>query len=850
MKPVGFVILASLALGLVYTWPLPARLTDSMPYMADPPPGGEQVVFARGDYLQLYYKMWLFQDAVRGGTPFFRDPYKFATERDQPARYSSQVFPASALFALFSVFGTVAAYNLLVWSSYVFAAWAMYLMARALVDEPWAAVVAGLYFALVPFRFVQVAGGHPNGFIAGFAPLVLFFWIRGIRRGRPWIVAAGSLCLVLASMTEIHLVYYTILASPLLVVAVWLDSRRRDESLPADVRRRWPCAAAYAAGCFGGVGYLWFERWVLLSRAVHGGERTYGDAAVYAARWIDVVWRAFDGERTIYLGILGIAAFAAAGVLLLVAMRRGGSVRWRWTLLALAMIGAIGLGLSLGPHLRGYGKLRRFIPMLSRSRVPARASILLFTSAAACLAVAVDAVLGRTPSRRRRAWIVALLLGALVVDFFPWYGIGISRVPPHNAVYEYLGRRPEGRKVLEIPLWPGDSAEESAYLYFVTLSRVPMVNGYRPTQSIPFVRDVYEPLRPLNLGELDALQRERLREIGVTHLILHPEAFPAKVSVYPASYTRDKLRVAPGLREVMFADPVYLFEFDPTVYEDTPPVSTPIGLVFEAEHAHDPTLERARDESASNGSVVVMPPDVVVHLGPGRRLPKGAYRWRLRWRPLGEDGGISFWLIDPEIRPGAPLHMTDVSHGPADSAGYLWAETVLLLERPRLVEDVARATGPEGVVVDGSVVVFADQEDPCAGFEVERVAHIAREVEDPEASGGYAQHAIAGFDPTADLWGNLMRWYPPGRYRATYYLRTENGGPEEVATLRIVQPWEHQVREIALQPVTADETQSRAAYRAVPLEFELTAPSALDFRARFTGAMDLYADRVAVEPVR
>ena len=55
---------------------------------------------------------------------------------------------------------------------------------------------------------------------------------------------------------------------------------------------------------------------------------------------------------------------------------------------------------------------------------------------------------------------------------------------------------------LGLPLFPGDSHQSSLYEYYMTQSRVPMVNGYSPVVAKPYVEKVFWPLIELNVGEI------------------------------------------------------------------------------------------------------------------------------------------------------------------------------------------------------------------------------------------------------------------------------------------------------------------------------------------------------------
>src|SRR5262249_60480036 len=85
--------------------------------------------------------------------------------------------------------------------------------------------------------------------------------------------------------------------------------------------------------------------------------------------------------------------------------------------------------------------------------------------------------LGRRPPLRFALPLLPALFAAAVRGTAPWHAIVLPRTPD-NPVYGLL--QTEARRVLYLPIWPGDSAWSSIYLYNVTRTRVPMLNGHFP----------------------------------------------------------------------------------------------------------------------------------------------------------------------------------------------------------------------------------------------------------------------------------------------------------------------------------------------------------------------------------
>ena len=61
-----------------------------------------------------------------------------------------------------------------------------------------------------------------------------------------------------------------------------------------------------------------------------------------------------------------------------------------------------------------------------------------------------------------------------------------------------------------------------------------MINGYSPVVPKTYVEQVFNPLYPLDFGQLGPSEYEVLRKFNVRYIVMHEEAFPEKVSPFPA----------------------------------------------------------------------------------------------------------------------------------------------------------------------------------------------------------------------------------------------------------------------------------------------------------------------------
>jgi hypothetical protein len=163
-----------------------------------------------------------------------------------------------------------------------------------------------------------------------------------------------------------------------------------------------------------------------------------------------------------------------------------------------------------------YLPLMRVIPGLSGMRVPARFYAFVSFSLVYFAARELDRLLRQAdPGRRRLAAGLAALL--LLVDItprrVPWEPLPDEAHFP--AVYHWLAEQDGVRGVLELPFQ--DNSTDILSMYYATLPWKPLVNGYSGYIPDHYIRLQMECCYPLP----DPVQTERLRDWGVTHVLLH-----------------------------------------------------------------------------------------------------------------------------------------------------------------------------------------------------------------------------------------------------------------------------------------------------------------------------------------
>ncbi len=352
----------------------------------------------------------------------------------------------------------------------------------------------------------------------------------------------------------------------------------------------------------------------------------------------------------------------------------------------------------------------------------------------------------------RRGLAAAVLALALLAFDFSSLPLGLSRLPTENRAYAIVGAEGRGTNLLEIPIWPGDSAYSSIYQFWTTRTGVPIVNGYSPTHGRDYAERVFRVLEPLNVGDLTEAIARRLDELRVQFVTFHADVFASQVSIFGYRRSLEALRRDPNLIERAADGGAFLFErregaFQPHEIR----IGWPIRTFFEAESlrvAPDTTLA---EEGASGGTIQhgtrARGPNT---FGPFRSFPPGAYTVRFRVRGDG--------LVEATTNGGR----MQLAERKVSSATWETVDVAFSLDQTRPIE--FRTWNDAGKSLDADWVL-AESSDAGADadrIEAERLPVVAGfDREAAEASGG--AYAVVGAPPGAVARDGPYRWTPAGR---------------------------------------------------------------------------------------
>jgi hypothetical protein len=497
----GRVLLVMACLSLVFTLPLVFN------------PGGRILgIYGNyyGDAFSGIWELWITKhSAFRGSSPLVIDmlagPYASYFYSFLAAhKYLFFMIPFTA------VLGPVISFNLFTIGNFVLAGFCTWLLARELTGSRLAAIISGIAFAFCPYMYAQ-AIVHMD--VGATWPLPLVFYALLLFDRQRTARNAMFLTLALALFHCYCSIYYYLFiplaaACYLLVrfangyVYEFSAGRKRLERLTKISPGRWLAV--------GGIGVVLLTAGILAYkfylgplaaeqvRPLHWQERFKLSWANYLLPGVDHPWfgkitrdivpvRRNVTESASYLG----------WVPLLLALWGFGSAKRDWRAWMLVIFGLVSLSFTLGPYLT-FGYIRLPMPSLMLHKVAPFIRVISRYAVFVQLAVSVLAaygalrIAGAVREKKLPAFVSALILLILAVEFFPPMGSTAVAGSPEEAppVYRYLAGLEEDATVFEYPVCAMSGLAMGDQLYFQTIHRKRLFNRYLETTTIP---KEYEP---------------------------------------------------------------------------------------------------------------------------------------------------------------------------------------------------------------------------------------------------------------------------------------------------------------------------------------------------------------------
>jgi hypothetical protein len=579
------VVLASVAVWAVLTWPFALRLGDLWQWAGDDDSAGQAAFTVRdGSFHSADHLQNIFIDAVIvDNARAMREPYLDLREGaagPTPLRTTSLNLPWTPVIALLRpVVGLVAAYNATLLLSSVAAAVAAFGLLRRHTRWPLLAVAGALVYAASPHRMFQLTV-HFNAVMwwafpaAAWAFEAMAWRWRAARVGAPPDGAPGdggrgwgppALALVLVVLVvglggEYHLALF--MSGLIGFLAAWslLAARVRREPLPLA-----PAAVAVAA-VLAACAYVMVAFAYVFRGTVEGGNGSWTQVLLYAASPAWLVRKVFGegGEGLVYVGWV-VVALAFAGLVVALAEAKGRPAALPYAvLLPATLFATFGPRLAVGAF-QPYRFVVEQIPFLSFQRVPQRLMVvtaMVLTLLAVVAADRVGALLARGGTAGRAALATgaaaAVVVTALVLND---YRVSRNLLFPSetgNGVVATLSAAGDAAgPVLGLPA-PGKTSNfNAATTYVAAISGRRTLNAYNQTPA-PWLDDRLATLWPLTGGLVTEPALAVLRETGTRQVVVIDEA-----RMYPGGEWRsviDRLTASGHFRLVIEDGPMALLE--------------------------------------------------------------------------------------------------------------------------------------------------------------------------------------------------------------------------------------------------------------------------------------------------
>lgn len=857
LRPLSVFLLFT-ALGVVYSWPLAQHLLDGIPYGYDADPKYATSRLFMGDHLQYYYHLGLLKHAALGHIEWFTNPLEFATEY-QPKWFFSYSLPLSITYLPFALYSMPLAYNMFVLLSFGLGGLSMYLWGAQLTKNRMAGLVAGFVFNFFPIRMVELLGGHPSGFVVFLVPLTLFFFDRAVERKSVWNSAFAGLSAFILAFQYNYFAYYLLMFLmayiPWRLVPAIASARSEAEGM----KKLAVAVAPFALGLVAAVGWMYHYKKSIVEHVAVAAGRTLGEVSLYSPP----LSSAWDTSRGWYVYIGATAAAGIFGLLCgLFCSKRKTPAKWDilFFFVVFTVTYILSFGVTLDDEIPLYSLFYNYFPYFKFSRSPWKIMILAMTALSALSAYMAVWFSGVKSGKAILRLAGVLLLAVVAVDFHPRKSIGVCLLDEGNETYEFIQQTANGKPILNLPIWPGESSWEAIYQYYAVQSGVPMINGYSPMVKQEYIDNIFWPLFPMNVGDMSEKQVELVRRLGTSYIVFHADAFPPKVSAYSPYFSIKRLMGSPYLELVRKDDPLWVFRLkDEPALKTAHEVISPVGKLYQAESLVKIFGKPVEDKDAANGWALFgdparkKNPEEILNAGPYTTFPGGNYKATFRVKVSDNTAEEPVLTLDVAGDSGKKVVATREIRGTDfEKIGEyqdITIEYYLTPGEPWQIEFRTYITGDAAVWVDDVYVRFADTKDPQYFYEAEDLQYYSgRLVEDEEASGEKAVRSAPGENPADLMVFGPDRLFGAGKYTASVRTKPEHPQLEETIA-ELVALSGSTGKELARKKIQlSDLRNGEGSYSEAALPFTLAGASTVEIQVFFTGSAPISVDSISIKP--
>ena len=216
LRTVGREIGASaffLLLAIIFTWPLAIRLSTGTSDLGDP-------------LLNTWIIDWDMYAATHSVSNIFQAPIFYPGK--YPLAYSENLFGIAIVALPFYLAGCspLVIYNIMFIAGFAFCGYGAWVLVRVATGSPYAAIIAGILYAFVPFRFDHMP--HLQIIWGGWLPLILASILYYWRRSTWWSAAGFGAALLMNGLTNIHYFLFGTLSAAITIFVLAFLDRRKD----------------------------------------------------------------------------------------------------------------------------------------------------------------------------------------------------------------------------------------------------------------------------------------------------------------------------------------------------------------------------------------------------------------------------------------------------------------------------------------------------------------------------------------------------------------------------------------------------------------------------------------------
>ena len=648
-KKLFFSFLITLFFWSIFSWPLAKYLSTGIPCSAESNERHQVRFMLQGDHLQLMYHFWLFSSILKAETPFFYNIYEFNQGDDKDCYAPSFYYiPFSFIFSIISFFSTRAfGWNIVsflsLWLTYLFT----WILTRRYTENEITAIVLSLISILLPYRWITLLGGSPTGFGMLFVPMLILGIELAVKEENLKGGVLAGIALLFALFTDTHIFFFGVL-----IIPCWCFlSLIQRNNFP--LKKIGVALLPLIISTLLSISLSFMIKSVLKGSTMATG-RTYQEISLYSPYSKGFFsFNNLDFSSHIFVGINIILIIALGAFSLCFQILKNKEknkivqlIVFLSLILGIVVIFCLSLGTN-GPYSAiAFRAIRKIVPPYAMIRQPTKIFCLVPTFLAVCGAISLSAF---TAILKNKKIILGLLLCLAILfslEYKSQVKASISLVADSQLAYEAVALDAQKEqlipRVLVIPLWPGDSSWASLYEHYVSLYKMRMINGYSPVVKQNYFNDIFRQFETFNRGLFTAEQLDDLLKRKINYLIFHEDAFPEKVSPFPAGFTLKNLLNSQRLQLLKQDESIWSFKIfnkpKEKALKDLGPDLLLPTRIYDLEKYESKKAIILEDKTCSGGRFIRLTNDATSSTEP--RSPHFFYvptmSWLVRVRGVGE----------------------------------------------------------------------------------------------------------------------------------------------------------------------------------------------------------------------